>query len=427
MADEHQKWLDRGFCLVDLRRYAQAEVELRRALAGEVDRAYAFYLLGWAQAKQGKFAEAEETAGRSIAENPHSGQGYEILGMALQGRSRWAEAEKAARSALACNPQSGGYRADLAWILRCQGRPAEALTLIEEGLQNEPELVRLHISRTGALIELRRWDAARESALHALSLNPEEPVSRRQLGDIAFEHKDYAAAQNYYSDALRLEPSNTYVRERLLKVMRYGFWYYRMLQPRKADGSSAALKLWPILAGGVAGARMLPMLAAAAIALVLLAVLFLAVRWFLRVTLAPVTTFWLRFHPMGRALLSPDEIECSDYVAMLTGGAVLAFAAALLGVWGLGWVMLGVGILFLMLTLPVTWAFQATGTRRTVREAYTWLLLSVGGLAIAALASNQVELGSGAFGLLAAGAFGAEKITDVVYSMLPKRGGKGNA
>jgi tetratricopeptide (TPR) repeat protein len=424
MAAEHQKWLDRGFYLVDLRRYAQAEVELRRALVGDVDRAYAFYLLGWAQAKQGKFAEAEESAGRSIAENPHSGQGYEVLGMAMQGRSRWADAEKAARSALACNPQSGGYRADLAWVLRCQGRPAEALTLIEEGLQNEPELVRLHISRTGALIELRRWDAARKSALHALSLNPEEPVSRRQLGDIAFEHKDYPTAQNYYADALRLEPYNTYVRDRLLKSMRHSFWYYRMLQPRNAGGSATAGKLWPILAGGVAGARILPMLAAAAIALFLLVVLFLAVRWFLRVTLAPVTAFRLRFHPIGRALLSPDEIECSEYVAMLTGGALLAFGAALLGAWGLGWVMLGVGLLLVMLTVPVTWAFQATGRRRTVREAYTWLLLSVGGLAIAALASNQVELGSGTFGLLAAGAFGAEKITDAVYSMLAKRGGK---
>src|ERR1700722_1025221 len=105
MADNHQKWLDRALQLIELRRYGQAEVEARRALAGEVDRSFAFYVLAWGLQKQGKFKESEENAGRSIAQNPKWGGGYHVLALALHGQVRWAEAEKAVRTALACNPQ----------------------------------------------------------------------------------------------------------------------------------------------------------------------------------------------------------------------------------------------------------------------------------------------------------------------------------
>ena len=100
MADEHQKWLDRGYFLLEHGRYEQAEVEVRRALAGEVDRSYGFYLLAWGQAKLGKLAEAEENARRSLAENPASARGYEVLTLVFDQRGQLAQAEKAARSAL---------------------------------------------------------------------------------------------------------------------------------------------------------------------------------------------------------------------------------------------------------------------------------------------------------------------------------------
>ena len=425
MADEHQNWLARGFILINHKRYSQAEVELGRALGGDVDRAFAFYLLAWTQSKQGKFAEAEETAGRCIAEDPKSGQGYEVLSMVLERRGRLVEAEKATRSALACRPQSANYRGDLAWILRRQGRPEEALTVVEEALREDPLLVRLHIIRTGALIDLQRWDDAKASALHALSLNPEESGSRRQLGDIAFGQKDYTAARKHYAGALRLDPNDAYTRTRFLNALRYSFWYYRVLQPGDSGGGKAGIEmLWPVMAGAAVAAVRVPAVLAVALALSLLIWLFLAVRWFLRITVAPVTTLRLRFHPIARALISPDEIECSDYVAMLTVGAVLAFGAALWGAGGISVVLSGAGVLFLILIVSVTKTFQATGIRRTLREAYSWLLLTVGSLGIVALTSARYPLGFAALSVCVVGAVKAEAVTDALHSIIAGARGK---
>ena len=394
--------LQRGWILLDQHRYAQAEAELSRALATDVDKVLGLYWLAWAQLSQGKYAEAEGNIARCLAQNPERAEGYHARAVLLRRKGDLSGAEAAARIALGRDHHTVEYRAELAWILLLRKRAEAALELIEGGLEDEPQSVDLHRVRGQCLADLGRLEAARESALETMALDPQDARSRRLLGWIAFRQEDYDEAQKQYTEALRLDPSSEYARTSLLDALRHRIWYYRLLVPKNAAKTGRRfLMFFYALVAVCAALRAVPA-ANLVLGAVLISIFPLAlVRWYLGATVGPVTTLLLRMNPVARRALPADDIECSTFAGMLMFAAMAFFVAALLGAWH---GFFAVGVFFMLLIVPLTKVYKAReGAQRKVAECCAWLLFSTGCFGIAAVAQEWYGAAAASFLFYGAG------------------------
>lgn len=379
--------IERAKLLIDNRRWKEAEAELHRAIASEDARGTALYWLAWTLLWQDRLKEAETAAARAIAEDPEWSSGYYIRAVVLKRMGIWNEAEEAIRAAIHKNANVPEYRALLAHMRLDQRRPQEALEIADQGLRNSPEAVDLHQVRTDALIELGKLDEAGESARQAASLNPQDEFTMAQLGRIAFNQKDFATAQERFGTALRILPTYTYARRCLLETLRARTWIYRLLAPKQKVKMTPRMYIGVLYLGLLAfvGAlivpwpyRILPALGCALAAFVL-------VRGYVGLAFNPLSALALRLNPSGRAALSREEIRCSNYVALLLGGALLATALTAAGIW----IAFLAALLQVLLVIPVAKIFQSTGRKRTIAVLYTVGLALSGVAGIVGVALHQ--------------------------------------
>ncbi|MFO1394372.1 MAG: sulfotransferase [Steroidobacteraceae bacterium] len=136
---------------------------------------------------------------------------------AFRQQGRWDEAIDAYRRLLAVRPGLPDSWYNLGWSLRQAGRPEEALTAYAKSLAlgvSSPEEV--HVNRAAIYSDLMaRPDAARVELEQALRLNPAYLPALLNLGNLAEDLGDAAAARDSYESALRIAPQDARVLSRL--------------------------------------------------------------------------------------------------------------------------------------------------------------------------------------------------------------------
>src|SRR5437763_7416478 len=90
------------------------------------------------------------------------------------------------------------YFAPLANEYRKAGDLEQAILICQEHLPQQPGHMSGHIVYGQALFELNRRDEAKGVFETALSLDPENLIALRQLGDIARQSGDAATARTWY-------------------------------------------------------------------------------------------------------------------------------------------------------------------------------------------------------------------------------------
>src|SRR3954463_7720945 len=100
------------------------------------------------------------------------------------------------------------YFAPLANEYRKAGDPEQAVFICEEYLPQQPGHMSGHIVYGQALFDLARYDDARAVFETALSLDPENLIALRHLGDIALALGELAAARGWYDRVLQADPRN---------------------------------------------------------------------------------------------------------------------------------------------------------------------------------------------------------------------------
>lgn len=100
------------------------------------------------------------------------------------------------------------YFAPLANEYRKAGDIDQAIFICQEYLPQQPGHMSGHIVYGQALFEARRYDEAKTVFETALSLDPENLIALRHLGDIAREQGDLAAARSWYLRVLDADPRN---------------------------------------------------------------------------------------------------------------------------------------------------------------------------------------------------------------------------
>lgn len=100
------------------------------------------------------------------------------------------------------------YFAPLANEFRKTGDAEQAVMICEEFLPQQPGHMSGHIVYGQALFDLRRLDEARTVFETALTLDPENLIALRHLGDIARAHGDPETARHWYQRVLDADPRN---------------------------------------------------------------------------------------------------------------------------------------------------------------------------------------------------------------------------
>lgn len=111
------------------------------------------------------------------------------------------------------------YFAPLANEYRKAGDLEQAVFICEEYLPQQPGHMSGHIVYGQALFELSRFDDARGVFETALSLDPENLIALRHLGDIAHQAGDDHAARVWYQRVLEADPRNEEIAQLMLTLL----------------------------------------------------------------------------------------------------------------------------------------------------------------------------------------------------------------
>ena len=167
-------------------RWAEAELEFRKAL--ELDPLDSVILagLGTIMADQGKDDEALRWYRQALTINPKLAVGHAGLGSVLVRRGKLDEAIGHYRQALDTMPGLVDAHSNLGVALAMQGRFDEAIRHSRQAIEIQPDLAESHANLANIFAIQRRWDEAAAEYEKALAISPGLNEVRIRLAGIIF-------------------------------------------------------------------------------------------------------------------------------------------------------------------------------------------------------------------------------------------------
>ena len=162
-----------GQVLVDLHRSEEALAAYRTALSLDPQLADAHHSIGLALVRQGSHEEGLEALEKALNLQPKNGLFRSNYSVALARAGREDEARAQAQRALALAPDDMYVLTNQSLWLQEAGHPEEALPLAERAVELRPDLARCHAVLAGALLRVKKFDAALAEADVALHLDSE--------------------------------------------------------------------------------------------------------------------------------------------------------------------------------------------------------------------------------------------------------------
>lgn len=301
----------RAVRLIEIGRHAEAERELRGALAAEPDDAFCHAMLANCLYVQDKHAAALAEADEAIRLAPDEDMGYYQRALVMLAEGKFKLAVEAARRA---SELDNNCPENLGLLGRCcerLNRWPEALEAAERGLSVDPKNPRCVAVRADALRALGRTDEAR-AALHGqLADDPEHADTHADLGWHALRTGERAEAMTHFREALHLDPQSASARLGLASAMQsrsplYG-WFFRF---RLWLADQPAWWPWGLLAAGIVAPRLIPPLTGGAtwgvmLSLVLRELAF--IFWYLWTMLPAIGTVLLWSDRDGRRAMNDEQ------------------------------------------------------------------------------------------------------------------------
>ena len=340
--------LNRALHLFRISRYADAELELRRALAEQPHNPQAHALLGLCLAKQEKLPEAQAEVEQAITLAPDWDHAHYCRSVVLQERRRYADAEAAAREALRLSPGDPNNYARLAITLYCQGKWQDSLDAALAGLQYDAEHADCMSLRTMALTKLGRQREALATVDESLARDPDDSYAHANKAWALLHEGQPRPALDQFRESLRLDPTNEYARHGMVEALKARNPIYRwilayFLWMARLDNRAR----WGVVLGGYFGARILntisrnsPELAPWILPIQILYLIFVFMTWFAM----PIFNLLLRLNRFGRHALSRDQRVASSWF----GGCVALSLGSFIA-----WLVYGHEALLLGAVLPM--------------------------------------------------------------------------
>lgn len=350
---------DRAVHLYQISRFAEAETELRRALAQQPQNAQAHALLSLCLVKQEKLPDAEMEAIEAISLAPDWDHAHYCHSVVLQERRRYADAETAALEAVRLDPTSPDNYARLAITRYAQRKWQPSLDAALEGLRYDAEHADCMSLRAMALTQLGRQGEAIATVDQSLSRNPDDAYAHANKAWALLHEGKPRPALDHFREALRLNPTNEYAKSGMVEALKARNPIYRwilayFLWMARLDDRVR----WGVILGGYFGSRVLnsvarnsPDLAPWILPLQILYLLFVLMTWFAM----PIFNLLLRLNRFGRHALSRDQRMASNWF----GGCVALSLASFAGWFATGHDFLLLGSLLPMgVALPIVTLFS---------------------------------------------------------------------
>ena len=168
--------LQRGFL-------AQAERELRSALALEPAHPGATHYLGVARCRLGKWDEGVSELRRSLALAPVNVEFLQNTGLLLAQGGRLEEAERIFRRLVELRPELPSAHDYLGMVRQRRGMLQDAISCYRRALELAPQNDGTYSNLGLALFEMGQVDAAIEQYRRAISINPGNAMAHNNLGN----------------------------------------------------------------------------------------------------------------------------------------------------------------------------------------------------------------------------------------------------
>ncbi len=387
--------LDRAHQLLQLDRHAEAEAEIRKALAEEPQSGDALALLAVCRINAKSFAEAEDLAAQAVAQQPDSPFFYLVLGQASFYNKNIACARQAISEGQRLAPGYAAFFHLRAQIEFYQENWELALRETEQGLELDPENIELVNLRAQSLIKLNRQADAAATLDYALYKAPENSDSHANKGWVAIEQDQYEAAVKHFLEALRLDPENDYARDGLKEaikgknllyrgILKYFLWMNKLQEQGRWAFVIGAYVLYRIL---LKVGKTVPALAPLVYPLAAAYVIFAFSSWIAK----PISNLFLRFHSLGKHALSRDEMLGSNLVGGLALAGLLSFATYFFTKAEMAF---RIGLVLVILMIPAGGAFnipEGTSSRRNLL-LYAAVLAALGLLWVFTEAGTAIGL-----------------------------------
>lgn len=324
-------YLDRARQLIQLSRHADAEAELRKALAEDPLDPEALVLLALCKLEAKQYAEAVSLAEQAIAQEPDAPFLFLVLGQAYFYNRNIPKARLAIAQGQLLDPNNASFFYLRANIEFYQENWELALRETERGLELDSEDVSLINLRAQTLIKLNRTKDASATLDYALHKAPDNSVSHTNKGWVAIENDQYDQAVKHFLEALRLDPENGYARHGLKEaikgknllyrgILKYFLWMDKMQEKNRwvfVIGMYVAYRIVLYLA------KTVPALAPFLYPIVALYVVFALSTWIAK----PLSNLFLRLHPLGKHALTSDEKTGSNVAGIFALLGILSMIA----------------------------------------------------------------------------------------------------
>ncbi|MFI7129010.1 tetratricopeptide repeat protein [Nonomuraea sp. NPDC050153] len=221
--------IQRAATLLQMRRPADAERELRGVLAEQPDHFTAHSLLGLALVQQGRTAEGVSEAEEGVRLAPDQSYPHYIAGQVYLRIQRPDLAVTAARTSLSHNPESASTWELLTRAHLRLGQHREAVGAAHRGLAIDPQDSDLVSLLALAHVELREVEPARAAAADAVRLDPESSTAHLAYGHAALVSGDAKTAAAAFREVLRLDPGFDPARDLLVTALKQRNPLYRIL------------------------------------------------------------------------------------------------------------------------------------------------------------------------------------------------------
>jgi tetratricopeptide (TPR) repeat protein len=140
------------------------------------------------------------------------------LGNAAFHLQQWTLAETSYRDCLRLDPNHAACQHALALLLVRRNRPKEAWQLVQDWLARQPDSASAHAAYGWLLRESGDLPAAQEQLQKALELDAANVRALIELGQLYEAYAYPERARSLYQRALKHEPNNTEVRDRLASL-----------------------------------------------------------------------------------------------------------------------------------------------------------------------------------------------------------------
>ena len=319
--------LQRAWLLVETSRWEQAEQHVRQSLAEEPNDASAHSLLAICLLEREAYEDATQAAQQAVHLAPDSDYPHFVLGQVYHCRNRLDEAATAVLEALRLDPEDPRYYWELSSIRFDQERWKDALTVAEQGLKVDSEHNGCLNMRAMALVKLGRRKEAEQSIASALARNPESAHSHANQGWTLLHQRQPKQAMEHFREALRIDPNLDWARGGMVEALKARHFFYRWLLAFFLwMGRLPSQTRWGIIVGGYVGYVALryvsstyPALAPWLLPFVIAYMVFAALTWIG----SPLMDLFLRLNRYGRHLLSREQVITSNFIGLLTLGAIV--------------------------------------------------------------------------------------------------------